>query len=245
MAYIIYLKFKQKKAQFSPKFVMFYQNLIVTCSLKICKYFYNYMSVSSVTQSCLTLCNPMDCSMPGFPVHDQLPELAQTHVHQVGDAIQPTHPLLSPSLLSSIFPSSRVFSNKSVIHIRWPKYWSFSFSISPSSEYSGLISFRITNYMSPNTIQRPQISFSLPQCALSFYALPKVCLDPLMEDGKVKQTNKKQFLFLDPYGLKIHVFVFCYFHLHSPNFCRFPSIGPLNSKKFKLHSLNSKKKIIL
>ena len=78
--------------------------------------------------------------MPGFPVHHQLQELAQTHVHQVGDAIQPSHPLL---LLASIFPSIRVFSYESVLCIRWPKYWSFTFSISPSNEYSGLISFRI------------------------------------------------------------------------------------------------------
>ena len=98
---------------------------------------------SSVTQSCLTLCDPMDCSMPGFPVHHQLPDPTQTHVHQVGDAIQPSHPL-SPLLLPpSIFPSIRVFSNESVLRIRWPKYWSFSFSISPSNEYSGLISFRM------------------------------------------------------------------------------------------------------
>jgi len=121
--------------------------------------------------------------MPGFPVHHQLPELAQTHVHQIGDAIQPSHPLSSPSppdfiffffsflffyfltlqycigfaiyqhesttgihmfpILTLIFPSIRVFSNESVLRIRWPKYWSFRFSISPSNEYSGLISFRI------------------------------------------------------------------------------------------------------
>ena len=85
----------------------------------------------------------MDCSMPGFPVHHQLPELTQTHVHQVGDAIQPSHPLSSPSPLSSIFPSIRVFSNESVLCIKWPQYWSFSFSISPSSKYSGLIPFRM------------------------------------------------------------------------------------------------------
>ena len=84
----------------------------------------------------------MGCSMPGFPVHHQLLELTQTHVHQVGDAIQPSHPL-SPLLLPAIFPRIRVFSSESVLHIRWPKDWSFSFSISPSSEYSGLISFRI------------------------------------------------------------------------------------------------------
>ena len=90
---------------------------------------------SSVTQSCL--CDAMDCSMPGFPVHQQLPELSQTHVHWVCDAIQPSHPL-SPLLLPSIFPSIRVFTNESVLRIRRPKYWSFSFSVSPSSEYSGL-----------------------------------------------------------------------------------------------------------
>ena len=102
-------------------------------------------SVNSVAQSYLTLCDPMDCSTPGFSVHYLLSEIAQTHVHRVGDAIQPSHPLSSPSPLSpaSVFPSIRVFSNESVLRIRWPKYWSFSFSISPSNEYSGLISFRM------------------------------------------------------------------------------------------------------
>ena len=87
----------------------------------------------------------MDCSTPSFPVHYQLPELAQTHVHQVSDTIQPSHPLLYYPLLllPSVFPSIRVFSNESVLCIRWPKYWSFSFSCSPSSECSRLISFRI------------------------------------------------------------------------------------------------------
>ena len=83
------------------------------------------------------------CSMLGLPVHHQFLELAQTHVHRVGDAIQPSHPLSSPSPPASVFPSIRVFSNESVLHIRWLKYWSFIFSISPSNEYSGLISFRI------------------------------------------------------------------------------------------------------
>ena len=97
---------------------------------------------SSVAQSGLTLCDPMDSSTPGFPVHHQLPDLAQTHVHQVCDAIQ--HLILcSPLLLPSVFPSIRVFSNDSVLCIRWPKYWGFSFSISPSNEYLGLISFRM------------------------------------------------------------------------------------------------------
>ena len=86
----------------------------------------------------------MNRSTPGLPVHHQLPESTQTHVHWVGDAIQPSHPLSGILLLlPSIFPNIRVFSNESALHIRWPKYWSFSFSTSPSNEYSGLISFRM------------------------------------------------------------------------------------------------------
>ena len=81
--------------------------------------------------------------MPGFLFHHQHLELAQTYVHQVSDAIQPSHPLSSPSPPAFNLSSIRVFSNDSVLHIRWPKYWSFSFSISPSNEYSGLISIRI------------------------------------------------------------------------------------------------------
>ena len=85
----------------------------------------------------------MDCSTPGFPVHHQLPEPTQTHVHRIGDSIQPFHPLSSPSPPSFNHSQHQVSSNESVLHIRWPKHWSFSFSISPSNEYSGLISFRI------------------------------------------------------------------------------------------------------
>ena len=81
--------------------------------------------------------------MPGFPVYHQLPEFTQTHVHPIGDFIQPSYPLSSPTLPPSIFPSIRIFSKESVLHIRWPKYWSFSFSIRPSNEHSGLISLRI------------------------------------------------------------------------------------------------------
>ena len=98
---------------------------------------------SSVAQSCLTLCDPMNCSTPGLPIHLQLPEFTQTHVHRVGDAIQPTHPLSSPSP-----PAPNPSQHQSLfqwvnLHMRWPKYWSFSFSISPSKEYPGLISFRM------------------------------------------------------------------------------------------------------
>ena len=87
--------------------------------------------------------DPVDCSMPGLPAHHKHLDLAQTHVHRVSDAIQLSHSLSSLLLLPSIFPSIRVFSNGSVLHIRWPKYSSFSFNISPSNEYSGLISFTI------------------------------------------------------------------------------------------------------
>ena len=89
------------------------------------------------------LCSPMDWSTPSFPVHHNLPEFAQIHGHWIGDAIQPSHPLPSLLLLPSVFSSIKVFSNESAVCIRWPKYWRFSFSISPSNEYSGLISLRI------------------------------------------------------------------------------------------------------
>ena len=98
---------------------------------------------SSVTQSRPTLWDPMNRSTPGLPVHHQLPEFTQTHVHRVGDVIQHLilcRPLL---LLPSIPPSIRVFSSESTHRMRWPKYWSFSFSIIPSKEIPGLISFRM------------------------------------------------------------------------------------------------------
>ena len=107
----------------------------------------NYTMVSSVqfnsvVQSCPTLCDPMNHSMPGLPVHHQLPESTQTHVHE---SVMPSSHLIlcRPLLLLSIPPSTRVFSNESALRMRWPKYWSFSFSISPSNEHPGLISFRI------------------------------------------------------------------------------------------------------
>ena len=98
---------------------------------------------SSVTQSCLTLCDPMNHSTPGLPVYHHLPEFTQTHVHRVGDAIQPSYSLSSPSPPALNVSQHQDLFQLSWLHIRWSKYWSFSCSISPSNEYSGLISFRI------------------------------------------------------------------------------------------------------
>ena len=97
---------------------------------------------SSVAQSCLTFCNPMDCKTSGLPVHQQLLKFTKIHVHWVGDAIQQSHPLSSPSPALNLFWHQGLFK-ESVPCIRWPKDWSFSFNISPSNEYSGLISFRM------------------------------------------------------------------------------------------------------
>ena len=109
-----------------------------------CHFLLHLTPISSVQSlSPVQLCDPMNCSTPGLSVHHQVPEFTQTHVHRVGDAIQPSilcRPLL---LLPSIFPSIKVFSNESALRTRWPKYWSFSFNISPFNEYSGLISFRM------------------------------------------------------------------------------------------------------
>ena len=98
---------------------------------------------SSVAQSRPTLCDPMNRSTPGLPVHHHLLEFTQTHVHRIRDAIQPSHPRSSPSPPAPNPPSIRVFSNESTLHMRWPEYWSFSFSIIPSKEIPGLISFRM------------------------------------------------------------------------------------------------------
>ena len=98
---------------------------------------------SSVAQSCPTLCNPMDCSTPGLAVHQQLPELLK--LMSIESVMSPNHLILCCPLLllSSVFPSIRVFSDESVLPIMWQKYWNFSFSISPSNEHSGLICFRM------------------------------------------------------------------------------------------------------
>ena len=104
-----------------------------TCSLQF----------SSVAQLCLTLCDPMNSSTPGLPVHHHLPEFTRTHVLRVRDAIQPSHPWSSPSPPAPKPSQHQSFSNESTLRMRWPKYWRFSFSISPSKEIPGLISFRM------------------------------------------------------------------------------------------------------
>ena len=102
-----------------------------------------FFQFSSVAQSCLTPCNLMNGSTPGLPCPSPTPRVHQTHVHRVGDAIQPSHPLSSPFTPTPIPPSIRVFSNESTLRMRWPQYWSFSFSIIPSKEHPGLVSFRM------------------------------------------------------------------------------------------------------
>ena len=131
-----------------------------------------FSSVQSLNGVCL--CNPMDCSTPGFPVHHQLPELIQIHVHLVSDAIQPSHPLSSPSPTFNL-SQHQDFSNESVLRIRWPKYWSFSFNISPSNEHPGLTSFRIdwldllaVQGTLETLFQHHNSKASIPQCSAFF-----------------------------------------------------------------------------
>ena len=153
---------------------------------------------SSVTQSCPTLCNPMNCSTPGFPVHHQLPEFTQTHVHRVSDAIQPSHPLLSLLLLPPIPPSIRVFSNESILRMRWPKYWSFSFSIIPSKEHPGLISFRMdwldllaAQRTLKSLLQQHSSKASIPQRSAFFTVQLS---HPYMNTGKTMALTRRTFV---------------------------------------------------
>ena len=120
---------------------------------------------NSVTQLCPTLCDPMNRSTPGLPVHHQFPEFTQTHVHQVSDVIQPSHPLPPLLLLPPIPPSIRVFSSESALRMRWPKYWSFSFSIISSKEIPGLISLQskgLSRVFSNTTVPKHQFFGAQP-----------------------------------------------------------------------------------
>ena len=153
---------------------------------------------SSVAQSCPTISDPMNCSTPGLPAHHQLLEFTQTHVHQVGDAIQPAHPLSSLLLQPPIPPSIRVFSNKSILLMRWPKYWSFSFSISPSKGHPGLISFRMDQLdllavqgTLKSLLQHHSSKASILQCSAFFILqLPH----PYMTTGKTIALTRRTFV---------------------------------------------------
>ena len=133
---------------------------------------------------------PWIAAHQGLPVHHQLLEFTQTHVHQVSNAIQPSHPLSPLLLLPSIFPRIRVFSSESAVHIRWPKYWSFRFSISPSNEYLGLISFKIDSLISfvvqgtlKSLLQHHNSKASILQCSAFFMVQPS---HPHMTTGKTR-----------------------------------------------------------
>ena len=140
----------------------------------------------------------MDCRTPVFPFLYHLLEFAQTHVRGVSNAIQPSHHLLSYLLLPSIFPSTRVFSNESALHIRWPKYWSFSFSISPSNEYSGLTSFRMVwfDFLAvPGTLKSLFQHHSLKVSVLQHSAFFMVQLShPYMTIGKTVALTRWLFI---------------------------------------------------
>ena len=140
----------------------------------------------------------MDYSMPGLLVHHQLPEFTQTHVYCVGEAIQPSHPLLSPSPPTFNLSQHQGFSNESVLRIRWPTYWSFSFSISPSNEYSGLISFRTDRLdllavhgTLKSLLQHHSSKASILQCSAFFIVQ---LLHPYMTTGKTIALTRWTFV---------------------------------------------------
>ena len=167
----------------------------------ISKLYLNSVQFSSFAQLCLTLCDPMNCSMSGLLVHHQLLESTQTHIHQI--SMPSSHLILCPPLLllPSIFPSIRVFSNESALHMRWPKYWSFSFNTSPSNEHPGLISFRMDWLDLPavqgtveSILQHHSSKASLLQCSDFFIVQLS---HPYMTTGKtIKLGEKKKETFL-------------------------------------------------
>ena len=163
----------------------------------------------SVAHSCLALCDPMNHSTPGLPVHHQLPQFTQTHIHRVSDAIQPSHPLSSLLLLPRVPPSIRVFSNESTLHMRWPKYWSFSFNIIPSKEIPGLISFRM-DWLDLLAVQRTLKSLlqhhSSKASILRHSAFFTVHLShPYMTTGKTIALTRRTFV-----GKVMFCFSICY-----------------------------------
>ena len=158
-------------------------------------------SISSVTQSCPTLCNPLDCSTPGFPVHHQLLELAQTHVHQVSDATQLSHPLSSPSPPAFNLPQHQGLFQWVILHIRRPKHWRFSFSISPSNEYSELISFRIDWFdllavqeILKSLVQHHSWKASILWCSVFVFVFMIQLSYPYMTTGKTTALTRRTFV---------------------------------------------------
>ena len=149
---------------------------------------------SSVTQSCPTLCDPMDCSTPGLPVHHQ----SQSFLKLMSmESVMPSSHLIlcRPLLLPSVFPSIKVFSNESALHMRWPKYWSFSFNISPSNENPGLISFRMDwlNLLAvqgtlKSLLQHHSLKASVPQCSAFFIVQLS---HPYMTTGKTIALTRR------------------------------------------------------
>ena len=154
---------------------------------------------SSVAQSCPSLCDPMNRSTPGLPVHHQLLESTQTHVHRVGDAIQPSHPLSSSSPTALNLPSIRVFSNVSALRIRGPKYWRFSFNISPSNEHPGLIPLEWTRQISLQSKGfTSTCNLRLSPCAVSFWEVRVTCLSCIQPQVSSVQSLSCDLLFATP-----------------------------------------------
>ena len=164
---------------------------------------------SSVAKSCPTLCDPMTCSTPGLPVDHQFPEFTQNNVHRVGDAIQPSHPLSSPSPPAPNPSKHQSFSNDSTLCMRWPKYWNFSLSISPSKEHPGLISFRM-DWLDLLAVQGTLKSLlqhhSLTASTLQLSAFFTVQLShPYMTTGKTIALVRRTFV-----GKVMSLFLICY-----------------------------------
>ena len=174
-------------------YIQTYVEIYIYIHIYVCVYIY----ISSVIQSYPmgSICGPMDSSTSGFLVRHQLSQLDQTHVHWIGGAIQRFHPLSSPSPPAFNLSQHQVFSNESVLCMRWAKYWSFSFSISPSNEYSGLIYFRIDSFDLQRTrkslLQHHSLKASILQC-LDFFIVQ--LSHPHMTTGKTIALTRQTFV---------------------------------------------------
>ena len=174
----------------SPPALNLSQNQGLSFSWSVTKWSVQF---SSVVQSCPTLCDPMNCSMPGLPVHHQLLEFTQTHAHWVSDAIKPSHPLSSPSPPAPNPSQYKVFSNESTLRMKWPKNWSFSFSISPFNKHLRLISIRMdwldflaVQGILKSLLQHHSSKASILQCSAFFLVQLS---HPYMTTGKTIALN--------------------------------------------------------